>query len=129
MAALTGLQEGTDEGQIKVGLMEEERLLMISAQQEGPCPAGVALCSVSLTAQQLRDQRRVVSQLCPQLCVLLCTALCLLFSLFAHLHPVPLEDRIVSSLPCPRSWFREWTSESRGDGRGEESGELCSPIP
>lgn len=38
--ALLCLQEGTEECHIRVGLVEERRLLMVSAQQEGGCPEG-----------------------------------------------------------------------------------------
>lgn len=44
-AVLVGRQEGTDEGQIKVGLMEERRWLLVSAQQEGRCPKGASVVS------------------------------------------------------------------------------------
>lgn len=79
---------------------------MNSAHQEGPCPAGAALCSVSLTAQQPGDPRRAARRPVPSPVSV---------SLSVCPYPVPLQDRAVSSLPCPCSSLRGWTSE-RGEG-------------
>lgn len=92
------LREETEAGQVKVVLVEERRLLMVSVHQE-------VLVSTFIHGMAIEgSEGSGLPAVSPNPC------------LRTHLCPCPLEDRMVSSLPCPHSTCKvhslnEWTSE------------------
>lgn len=86
---LSDLKEETDEGQIRLVLVEERKLLMVSVQQEGLVSSfihGIVIEGSGLTS------------VCPELCVSFSVQPQIL-GLFSH----PCPCLLVSSLACPHS--------------------------
>lgn len=109
MAALLGLKERTDEGQVRVGLVEES-FSVVSAQQEGRCPEGA---SVQFHGIMIKGPKGSgLTAVYQELSVIFCATSDPFFCLFTHPCLFVLDNRIVFSLPCPHSrcknMFVQW---------------------